>query len=96
MPKQNLYADGYQTAMRELAIKVVDEGMEAMVEYLIANCPESELAQRVVDTVSEDAPKDELCVHCREAIERRDGEIVSKYGNDPQCDASPSDNHRFR
>lgn len=42
-----------------------------------------------------DEPADELCVHCREAIERRDGEIVTKYGNDPQCDSSPNDNHRF-
>lgn len=43
-----------------------------------------------------DEPKDELCAHCGEAIERRDGEVVSKYGNDAQCDASPNDNHRFR
>lgn len=40
------------------------------------------------------------CRHCHEAIERRESddrpgtqEWVTKFGNDPQCDASPSDNH---
>jgi hypothetical protein len=40
------------------------------------------------------------CRHCGEAIERRESddrpgtmEWVTKFGNDPQCDASPSDNH---
>jgi hypothetical protein len=33
------------------------------------------------------------CRHCGEAIERRDGEWLTKYGNDPQCDESPNDNH---
>jgi hypothetical protein len=40
--------------------------------------------------------EDDLCAHCGEAIERRDDEIVTKYGNDPQCDESPNCNHRFR
>lgn len=40
------------------------------------------------------------CRHCGEDIERRESddrpgtmEWVTKFGNDPQCDASPSDNH---
>lgn len=43
------------------------------------------------------------CRYCGDVIERRESdespdrmEWVTKYGNDPQCDASPSDNHRPR
>jgi hypothetical protein len=34
-----------------------------------------------------------FCSHCKEPTVRWGTEIVTKYGNDPQCDASPTDNH---
>lgn len=37
-----------------------------------------------------------ICRYCGEELERRDGEWVTKYGNDPQCDESPYDNHAMQ
>lgn len=33
------------------------------------------------------------CKHCEEPIELRCDEWVTMHGNDPQCDASPDDDH---
>jgi hypothetical protein len=42
----------------------------------------------------DDRSTEVTCKFCSEVIERRDGELVTKFGNDPQCDESPNNNHR--
>lgn len=40
--------------------------------------------------------REHICRYCHEEVDKRDGEIVTRFGNDPQCDESPTDNHRMK
>jgi hypothetical protein len=40
--------------------------------------------------------RERVCRYCHEQVDRRDGEVVTRYGNDPQCDESPDNDHRMK
>lgn len=47
----NPYADGYGQGMTDLANKILDEGWDAAVLWVIDNCPDRELADRLRTTL---------------------------------------------
>lgn len=50
MAKTNPYADGYGQAMVEVANKILDEGWDAAVKYVIDNCPDREVTDKLRKT----------------------------------------------
>lgn len=94
LPPVMLAAERYTDAESQFTERFGNPTFETAILYRMDDSGAIESA-KVLSRAALGKKADELCVHCGEAIERRDGEVVSKYGNDPQCDASPSDSHRF-
>lgn len=47
MAKTNPYADGYGQGMVDVAHKILEEGWDAGVKWVIDNCPDPELTARL-------------------------------------------------
>lgn len=83
-----LSANNVTDAVDEAVIRHTNSGFERTLLYSIAG--NGEFIH--VNTWH----RERVCRYCHEEVERRNGETVTRHGNDPQCDESPDSNHRMK
>lgn len=83
-----LCAQNATDAVDEAVIRHTNSGFERTHLYSIAGNGEFVHLNTWV--------REHMCRYCHEEVDRRDGEVVTRFGNDPQCDESPDNNHRMK